>query len=167
MKTTVIRQGVFETNSSSTHSICIPKNNSKYNIPDSIYFKHGEFGWDVRELRSINDKASYLFQALVDNKKIKYFEDMIKYLQNKYPNMEIFHNNINYNDYGYIDHHDCLLEFIDFLFSDMKMIDDFLFSDLSFIITGNDNIDMNDYPVYTNAINNAKSYDNYFYKKGN
>lgn len=40
MKT--IRSNVFETNSSSTHSIAIPKNCSETNY---ISFHIGEFGW--------------------------------------------------------------------------------------------------------------------------
>ena len=39
-----IRNGVFETNSSSTHSICIPKKTSIKR--DSIYFGIGEYGWE-------------------------------------------------------------------------------------------------------------------------
>jgi hypothetical protein len=40
-----IRKGVFETNSSSTHSICIAKDDG-LTIPKSLHFDFGEFGWE-------------------------------------------------------------------------------------------------------------------------
>jgi len=44
----VVRKGVFETNSSSTHSICIAKTN-KINIPEKITvnFKVQEKSWKI------------------------------------------------------------------------------------------------------------------------
>ena len=39
-----VRQSVFETNSSSMHSICIAKQNN-YDIPSTLHFDFGEFGW--------------------------------------------------------------------------------------------------------------------------
>ena len=52
-----IRKGVFETNSSSTHSIAIPKDCKPVN---SIRFNIGEFGWEWREA----DAADYLYTAI-------------------------------------------------------------------------------------------------------
>ena len=54
-----IRQGVFETNSSSTHAICISKDHdtSKLKLPDSVSFDHGEFGWECRKLRHVWEKS--------------------------------------------------------------------------------------------------------------
>ena len=55
-----IRSGVFETNSSSTHSICIPKKTkSTVNFVD---FEIGEFGWENESV----DPASYLYTAILD-----------------------------------------------------------------------------------------------------
>ena len=42
-----IRRGVFETNSSSTHAICIAKGD--YNLSKHIDFTIGEFGWENNE----------------------------------------------------------------------------------------------------------------------
>ena len=53
-----IRKGTFETNSSSTHSLAIPKDSVKY--PKSISFHLGEFGWGWEE----EDPADYLYTAI-------------------------------------------------------------------------------------------------------
>ncbi len=54
-----IRKGTFETNSSSTHSICISKEPvTKY--PKSIHFYLGRYGW---EQDTVVDTASYLYNS--------------------------------------------------------------------------------------------------------
>lgn len=58
-----IRRGVFETNSSSTHSICISKEPAK-NLPSKVTFGMGEWGWSEGEE---TDTASYLYTAMIDN----------------------------------------------------------------------------------------------------
>lgn len=45
-----IRKSVFETNSSSTHAICITKKKDNYKLPDHIDFEFGEFGWDMTNI---------------------------------------------------------------------------------------------------------------------
>ena len=55
MKT--IRSNVFETNSSSTHSIAIPKNCEATNF---ISFHVGDFGWGWEEV----DPADYFYTAI-------------------------------------------------------------------------------------------------------
>lgn len=42
-----IRRCVFETNSSSTHAICIAKDG--YELKDHIDFHTGEYGWECEE----------------------------------------------------------------------------------------------------------------------
>lgn len=42
-----IRKSVFETNSSSTHAICITKKKDNYKLPDHIDFEFGKFGWGI------------------------------------------------------------------------------------------------------------------------
>ena len=54
-----IRRGVFETNSSSTHSIAIPKRCTKTNY---MSFNIGEFGWGWDEV----DPADYLYTAIYE-----------------------------------------------------------------------------------------------------
>ena len=50
-----IRNGVFETNSSSIHSIAISKE-PVINFLDTIHFRLGEFGWEFDEV----DSGDYL-----------------------------------------------------------------------------------------------------------
>lgn len=59
-----IRRSVFETNSSSTHAICISKGD--YNIINHIDFDVGDFGWECETYRSLYGKASYLIIAILD-----------------------------------------------------------------------------------------------------
>lgn len=63
-----IRQGVFETNSSSVHSISIINDNYKpNNLPQEFIIRtNSEFGWEVDTYDSPQDKAAYLYQAIVD-----------------------------------------------------------------------------------------------------
>ncbi len=65
-----IRQGAFETNSSSTHSICIATE-TQYNIPTSIEFNFGDFGWEVNKLTSRKAKASYLYTCITYSETIE------------------------------------------------------------------------------------------------
>ena len=50
-----IRKGVFETNSSSMHSICISREGiSGLKYPKKVFFKHGEFDRERKNLYSIS-----------------------------------------------------------------------------------------------------------------
>lgn len=66
-----IRHGVFETNSSSTHSITVSSKNLKppiLNILDDgcIHVDLGEFGWEEASYYSQNDRLSYLLTMLYE-----------------------------------------------------------------------------------------------------
>ena len=54
-----IRSSVFETNSSSTHSIAIPRSCDKQNY---ISFRIDEFGWSFDEV----DPADYFYTAIYE-----------------------------------------------------------------------------------------------------
>ena len=166
-----IRKGVFETNSSSTHSICIAKD-AELSIPQTLDFKFGEFGWEKDTLRSTNEKASYLFTALCSMAMINELDAIIKYLQSE--GIEVTCEDAEYFSYdsgdgvtrtslsideGYVDHVSNLKEFLDAICADTNKLMRYLFSHLSFIITGNDN---NDHDV---SIHVAYEYDGYY--KGN
>ena len=70
-----IREGVFETNSSSTHSIALnPKSYSKYeakfhdvNSENKIQVRLGRYGWGYEVLYSSDEKLSYIMTMLVLN----------------------------------------------------------------------------------------------------
>ena len=61
-----IRRGVFETNSSSVHSISITKNDFKGSLPKQFTIDNGgEFGWETCIYDGPSNKAAYLYQAIV------------------------------------------------------------------------------------------------------
>ena len=59
-----IRQGVFETNSSSTHAISIIKKSNITEYPDEVRFDKGDFGWDFEIYFDTSDKASLYIQHI-------------------------------------------------------------------------------------------------------
>ncbi len=156
-----IRQNVFETNSSSTHSMAIPQEVIK--VPKYINFYLGEYGWETGR----PNPASYLWTAICYN----YPENIAKYrkklseicdrykIGRDYQMPEYDEN--GYMKYGYIDHGYELNSFIDMLFEDDDKLTKFIFSGLVF--TGNDNCDED-----REYINRKKEFVNYdWYFKGN
>jgi hypothetical protein len=161
-----IRQNVFETNSSSTHSICIA-NDTKLIIPKTLEFRFGEFGWESDTLNSIEDKASYLYTGLMDNNRKEDIDKIIKILEdleiniivekpiyetNQYTNSDGKITSYTYGkNIGFVDHSNNLYLFLNAVCENEDTLMNYLFSPLSFIITGNDNDDTDvsinvDYP---------------------
>lgn len=141
-----IRKGVFETNSSSTHSICIAKNCDLI-IPENLHFSFGEFGWERNKLDSDYEKASYLYTGLFHNERHEDFKKIIEYLETQkiYTTFEepIYEEGKTWADNdGYVDHADELNEFLNDICNDNNKLMQYLFSPLSFILTGNDNDDI-------------------------
>lgn len=64
---TQIRRSVFETNSSSTHSISIVKEPTNIHFPATMEFNVGEFGWEWKIYSDYRSKASYLYTAILCN----------------------------------------------------------------------------------------------------
>jgi hypothetical protein len=162
-----IRKGVFETNSSSTHSICISKCPINIDTENVINFEIGEYGWEndcvniknylYTAIMSFNDRFSLLekFITILNNNHIEY------HFQSVEIECAIYDGHIysSLKD-GYIDHCDDTREFVDAVLSDEDMCMRLLFGD-SFVYTGNDNDDL-DYAT-TNLNYNLSNYD-YFYK---
>lgn len=159
-----IRKSAFETNSSSTHSICITKNNILDQKQKHVDFTIGEFGWEREQYHDPYSKAQYLYTAILVNSR----GDLLSNIK-----IILIKNNINYNfeipqynssgdytwlDNGYIDHDEDLDEFLSICKDENKLMK-YLFSSESFIITGNDN---DDYDVDINV-----DYDHDEYYKGN
>lgn len=160
-----IRRNVFETNSSSTHSICVTKNNILNDKLDSIEFTIGEFGWECEEYSTPYMKAQYLYTGILSNNR----DDLIGNIK-----LILDKNNIEYEfetprycnytsgrkclDSGYIDHSNELSEFLEICKDENKLMR-YLFSTESFIITGNDN-DEEDVEINVN-------YEHEEYYKGN
>jgi hypothetical protein len=82
----VIRRNVFETNSSSTHSVTIRKGeiSKPYLIVDSednkVHVRFGEYGWGYEKLKSQHERLSYLCTMLMETEAEKAFsiEDVIQ-----------------------------------------------------------------------------------------
>lgn len=139
-----IRKGVFETNSSSTHSIAIPKEHAK-EYPNVIHFGIGEFGWAFTE----EDPADYLYTAILAHyhnpneraEKLDRLKAVLEAHDIRYTmDRPIFwDSDVRYLDNGYIDHDEDLGEFLDAVFVDDETLLDFIFYGLVF--TGNDNSD--------------------------
>lgn len=133
-----VRQGVFETNSSSTHSICIAKN-CELEIPKQLHFSLGEFGWEIDTLGDVHSKASYLHTGLHCNERMEDIEKLKHLMLAK--GVEATFQVAAEREYFYVDHSDQLKDFLDAVCNDETKMLNFLFSPLSFILTGNDNDD--------------------------
>lgn len=157
-----IRKGVFETNSSSVHAICIPKTTDlivnsadlKYYNGEVLRFEHGEYGWERETLYDITNKASYLYEALFcvyDKDELFEAKQHISDVLSKY-NVTCEFEEVDegcwtygtktyLHSSGYIDHGGELQKFVSTLLSDDDMLIKYLFDDDSFVMTNNDNDD--------------------------
>lgn len=146
-----IRSNVFETNSSSTHSIAIPK---KCETPSNISFYTGDFGWSFEEV----DAVDYFYTAIYETsatetevlEKIQKLKSILESHDIEYhfakPNSYTWHSDYDDKEYfslddGYIDHGYELKDFVDELLNDEDKLLRFLGGGLVF--TGNDNSDNN------------------------
>ena len=138
-----IRRNVFETNSSSTHSIAISK--KPVTIGKYIHFGIGEFGWE----NDCADTADYLYTAILEQNEWNELLDKLKGILDKYSIEYEFteplwrkssYDDYEYLEYGYIDHSYELGEFLDTILSDEDLLMRYLFGD-STVYTGNDNQD--------------------------
>lgn len=167
-----IRHRVYETNSSSTHAICISKEIlPQHLIPKSVPFTHGEFGWEFAVYSDVWNKASYLYEAICcvseDKKEEQEYLSILRESLKRY-GVECLFEPVGS---GYIDHGYDLYDFVkEVLSNDTKLLS-YLFGK-SIVVTGNDNSDDFDYYMYTNPDiypyelkDKFKCYD--IYEKGN
>lgn len=155
------RNGVFETNSSSIHTISIYNNDDyKENMKNAtrVWFGSGEYGWgeDVYTC-----DASYLWTAIVTSG--RYNHEQIQLIKNSIADI-LIKNNIDYefepykvvtyedgsngyctfDDWSYIDHTEDLWDFLDYIVNiDYTVNEEHLLRYLfnSYVCTGNDNCD--------------------------
>ena len=153
-----IRYDIFETNSSSTHSLAVPKK-VEY-IPSDIRFHFGDFGW---ELEDDIDPANYLYTGIVTGSqetREKYLPKLKEVMERnnikaKYADYELssykWGDKVEYyvnSDYGYVDHGENLIQFLEWLFEDDDRVLRFISDGLVF--TGNDNNDESSYFINRN-----------------
>ena len=138
-----VRGGVFETNSSSTHSICIQKKpvDADYSY---IVFNIGSYGWSEREVNfgdylytailclDPNGHDGYLsrLKSILDAHRIRY--------EFEWPEWRESHGH-KWLDNGYIDHYDMVTPFVEAVLDDEDMLLRGLFGEDSVVYTGNDN----------------------------
>lgn len=149
----VKRTGLFETASSSVHALVVDKRPVSSADFCKLYICHGEYGWSNDIYTTPSERASYLWQAVVDccspeeaKKKVQPLENILKkhYIDFEYE-YEYFgrdaENSWGNNDYvgGYIDH-GSEVPVNKILSSDEKFLQ-FIFGKESAVITGNDNDD--------------------------
>lgn len=148
-----IRQGVFESNSSSCHSICISKTPIKNCDNRTINFRLSGFGWSEETCYNTED---YLYTAIVCSDltpiEVEMYLDKLKKILDKhnihysFEPYKVVHS--EYGDYCTcerehswsvgIDHAGEVLPLVDKLLDDENLLMRYLFGD-SVIYTGNDN----------------------------
>lgn len=138
-----IRNSVFETNSSSTHSIAISK--APVVADKYIHFGIGEFGWE----NDCVDTADYLYTAILEQNEAEELLGKLKEILNSH-SIEYEFEEPNYETSsdgkykwladGHIDHSSETREFIFAVLDDEDLLMRCLFGD-SCVYTGNDNQD--------------------------
>jgi hypothetical protein len=134
-----IRQGAFETNSSSVHAIVIDKHpytgDPSQSLGVSFCGDDTEFGWESDTYYDTYAKLQYLISCIneVDGEKKaevkKKFEGLMS---------ELGVECVEYGTGG-VDHGYSAREFVEFVLQDLDTLKRYLFSDNSYVVTGNDN----------------------------
>ena len=152
-----IRQGVFETNSSSTHAISICEFHSNIELPEVVLFEtNQEFGWEFEDYTDVYSKANYLWLAICykydtlgqEDELIRAKATISQYLERigvraefedcRYVESEWYDD--KYIDIrGYIDHPEDLYELVDAVLESPELLYGYLFNSESMVSTGNDN----------------------------
>ena len=140
-----IRKGVFETNSSSVHTIVIQKNPPKNIHP--IKIQEGDYGWSLEFLQTPEERASYFYTALcncgegldepVHDARLKMMSLLPKDIR--------YECKFENGEDCYIDHCDELLPWLQDLIDDNDKFLRFIYGDKSYVCTGNDNTDYDDF----------------------
>lgn len=134
-----LRKNVFETNSSSIHSICISKDDA-YTLPESCRFELKTYGWGPDYEYNV---GNYLYTALAYMHRTDEIDKLKEILERHHVKAE-FESYSSDSDDFYIDHPD-LEELIEYLFKDENenILLSFLFGNKSMVLVYNDN---GDYP---------------------
>ena len=137
-----IRSGMFETNSSSTHTIIVTDQKTDPGL--FVDFRMGDFGWKFSKLTTIDEKASYLYTAACCLYNRDVYQDLYEVLV-KYGVQCSCSKPAKSDQYGicngYVDHVDGVYRFVERMLGHEHALIKYLFSDESFVITGNDNCD--------------------------
>ena len=151
-----IRQGVFETNSSSTHAISICEFHSNIELPEVVLFEtNQDFGWEFEDYTDVYSKANYLWLAICykynnlgqEDELIRAKSTLTQYLERigvkaefedrRYVESE-WYDDMYINMRGYIDHPEDLYELVDAVLESPELLYGYLFNSESMVSTGND-----------------------------
>lgn len=164
-----IRRGTFETNSSSTHALCIKKGIPK-ELPKKIYFGLDDFGWEQNKTTNIATKAAYLHTAIFDcysgdRTKYEEYKQKISDILKEYGIESEWFESKNFESWEYyIDHSNEMESFLDIIPEEPQLLIEWLCNDESWLVTDNDNSDME---YFDWALDKFKGDDYYIYVKGN
>lgn len=132
-----IRKNCFETNSSSIHSLCIPRN-TPYKVPKYVNFYLGRYSWgpDIE-----NNPGNYLYTYLVltdDTERIEKLENILYKHGAEHVNFEPYRDRDKW-DVFYIDHAPESEDWVNSLFADEEKLLRHLFTPGAVIYMTNDN----------------------------
>jgi len=147
-----IRNAVFETNSSSSHSISVSDVNSDELMDnvmvmdenDNVVVEPGEFGWEEEVYNDSVTKASYMLTYIKNycGDRESEFEEMLKDVIKEQTgcNDVIFNESGDkYYNYGYIDHQSSSNDQLHWVFENKETLRQFIFNRESILETDNDN----------------------------
>ena len=166
-----IRRGMFETNSSSTHTIIVT--DRKTEPSNLVDFSIGEFGWEFRRLDTIDEKASYLYTMACEILGRDVYQDFYEVLV-KYgvecscsgpAKFARWKDGDPYLDNGYVDHCYEGVDFVKRMMDHEHALIKYLFSPESFVVMGNDNCDEYEYEWMQDQCD--VDYSHTTYEKGN
>ena len=166
------RHGIFETNSSSTHAMVVTSRAPKYE-PSALHFEFDDFGWEFSVLTSMAEKAAYLYTAAVNIRQD--YKGVQQTLRELLPGIKLTFEKPRYSYYGdykflengSVDHvgTDEQLEFVNTMLTDSDALKRYLFSEESYVVTGNDNCDKEQYEWFKHK--EEPDYPHTTYYKGN
>lgn len=142
----VIRIGIFETNSSSTHSLTIGNNRGYYN--NDLLLEHdgnivifpGEFGWETASYNDVETKASYCLTYAKQIGGEELVEMLGRVMSETTGKAVVFkESGGDYHPWGYIDHQS--EDVAGPAFASDEILRRFVFGHDSVLTTGNDNED--------------------------
>ncbi len=168
MKHVKIRQGVWETNSSSSHSLSIANAKKPFImdtslLPDQngiVFLTGGEFGWNWNKFNDAETKANYLAVFCLDSPDLK--KRLTSVIQKQTGCKEVvfkFGKDHSDANWSYIDHQAIEDGTPQGAFKTDAKLRNFIFNRNSWLFTGNDNStpasDFHDVPVFdTNKVIN-------------
>lgn len=168
-----VRNGLFETNSSSTHAIVIATSGIGDIDGEHVHFRLDWYGWEHDTLDGLDSRASYLYTAIMcvmcrnenEEKEIqKKISDMLGQfgVTCSFDSAEfVRYGGSTYIENASIDHANECEEFVRNMLNSEWLMIQFLFNNLSFVMTGNDNCSDN---VEDMA---CADYEHIYYFKGN